>query len=94
MPDVIKAFFGTDFAEKLGNSLIFLCIAWLVWQQMNTHIDGRLETQDARISDLSASLEFARAHILAEQSNRITLFEAIEKHLEMMNARGDDAPRF
>lgn len=79
----------SEVAQKFGVSLVFIGVSFLVWQQMNIHIDGRLASQDARIEHMSVENVFMRDHIKADQEQRRTLFTAIQEHLKELSNRSN-----
>ena len=81
MSDSITKFLDTKLCQTLGVSVVFIGLSWLFWEQMNVHIDGRFDTQEARITELVAQNTFFREYAEKEQSQRLILFTAIEKHL-------------
>ena len=93
-PITIRAAIISQAVRTFGGSLVFLLIAWLVWQEMNKHIDGRFTSQDERIGDQqkqietqAAEIDFLRGYMAEEQAARRTLFNAIESHLAELTRR-------
>lgn len=80
-------FLQSETVQRAGITVVGFAIAWLVWQQMNIHIDGRFTSQDARIKQVEESNEFMRDYIEEEQTLRKTLFTAIEAHLSELTKR-------
>jgi len=77
-----ETFAQSEVVQRFGIALIGFAIAYLVWLQMNVHIDGRFASQDARIEHMQIENDFMRKYILDEQEARKTLFQAIEQHLK------------
>lgn len=80
--EMLKIILDSKVGQALGVSLVFIAFSWILWNQLNYQVDGRLESQDARITALERDNEFFRGYMAEEQEQRKTLFTAIEGHLK------------
>ncbi len=78
---------SSEIVQRLGITLIGFAVAYIVWQQMNTHIDGRFKSQDARIEHMEQENVFYRKVLEVDQEQRQLIFAAIAKHLEELTKR-------
>jgi|TARA_R110000787_G_scaffold272444_2_gene379897 hypothetical protein len=67
--------------QRFGIALLGFAIAWIMFDRMNIHIDGRLASQDARIEDMRTENAFMREYIIEEQGQRKDFFTTIKEHL-------------